>query len=91
MNRVVVTGIGVVSPLGNNKDEVTRSLYDTKSGISFDESYQKMGFRSQVSGQIKINLEDKAVIASKRADNVQSSSSPPPANILFCFPSWISS
>ena len=33
MNRVVVTGIGIVSPLGNNKDEVTRSLYDTKSGI----------------------------------------------------------
>ena len=58
MNRVVVTGIGIVSPLGNNKDEVTRSLYDTKSGISFDESYQKMGFRSQVSGQIKIALED---------------------------------
>ncbi len=58
MNRVVVTGIGIVSPLGNNKDEVTRSLYDTKSGISFDESYQKMGFRSQVSGQIKIDLED---------------------------------
>ena len=58
MKRVVITGIGVVSPLGNNKDEVTKSLYDTKSGISFDESYQEMGFRSQVSGQIKINLED---------------------------------
>jgi len=58
MKRVVITGIGVVSPLGNNKDEVIKSLYDTKSGISFDESYQEMGFRSQVSGQIKINLED---------------------------------
>ena len=58
MKRVVITGIGVVSPLGNNKDEVTKSLHDTKSGISFDESYQKMGFRSQVSGQLKINLED---------------------------------
>ena len=58
MKRVVITGIGVVSPLGNNKDEVTKSLYDTKSGISFDKSYQEMGFRSQVSGQIKINLED---------------------------------
>jgi len=58
MKRVVITGIGVVSPLGNNKDEVTKSLYNTKSGISFDESYQEMGFRSQVSGQIKINLED---------------------------------
>ena len=58
MKRVVITGIGVVSPLGNNKDEVTKSLHDTKSGISFDESYEKMGFRSQVSGQLKINLED---------------------------------
>ena len=58
MKRVVITGIGVVSPLGNNKSEVTKSLRDTKSGISFDESYQKMGFRSQVSGQIKINLEE---------------------------------
>jgi 3-oxoacyl-[acyl-carrier-protein] synthase-1 len=58
MKRVVITGIGVVSPLGNNKDEVTKSLHETKSGISFDESYQKMGFRSQVSGQLKINLED---------------------------------
>jgi len=58
MKRVVITGIGVVSPLGNNKSEVINSLRDTKSGISFDESYQKMGFRSQVSGQIKINLEE---------------------------------
>ncbi len=58
MKRVVITGIGVVSPLGNNKNEVTKSLHDSKSGIAFDESYQKMGFRSQVSGQIKINLED---------------------------------
>ena len=58
MKRVVITGIGVVSPLGNNKSEVTKSLHDAKSGISFDESYQKMNFRSQVSGQIKINLED---------------------------------
>ena len=37
MKRVVITGIGVVSPLGNNKSEVTKSLHDTKSGISFDE------------------------------------------------------
>ena len=58
MKRVVITGIGVVSPLGNNKSEVIKSLHDAKSGISFDESYQKMGFRSQVSGQIKINLEE---------------------------------
>ena len=58
MKRVVITGIGIVSPLGNNKSEVTKSLHDAKSGISFDESYKEMGFRSQVSGKIKINLED---------------------------------
>tara|TARA_B100001029_G_scaffold85751_1_gene70422 strand:+ start:553 stop:1761 length:1209 start_codon:yes stop_codon:yes gene_type:complete len=58
MRRVVITGIGVISPLGNNKSEVVNSLYETKSGISFDDSYKKMGFRSQVSGQININLEE---------------------------------
>ncbi len=58
MRRVVITGIGVISPLGNNKTEVVNSLYETKSGISFDDSYKKMGFRSQVSGQININLEE---------------------------------
>ena len=36
MKRVVVTGIGIVSPLGNNKSEVIKSLHETKSGISFD-------------------------------------------------------
>ena len=58
MNRVVVTGIGIISPLGNDKDEVNKSLCDTTSGISFDLSYKEMGFRSHVSGQIKINLEE---------------------------------
>ena len=57
MNRVVVTGIGIVSSLGNNQQEVKDSLYNTKSGISFDEDQKKMGFRSCVSGQIKIDLE----------------------------------
>ena len=58
MNRVVVTGIGIVSSLGNNQQEVKDSLYNTKSGISFDEDQKKMGFRSCVSGQIKIDLEN---------------------------------
>ena len=58
MNRVVVTGIGIVSSLGNNQQEVKDSLYHTKSGISFDEDQKKMGFRSCVSGQIKIDLEN---------------------------------
>ena len=40
MNRVVVTGLGVVSCLGNNQDEVYQSLVNTKSGITFSEEYK---------------------------------------------------
>ena len=58
MRRVVVTGIGIVSPIGNNAAEVTESLKEAKSGISFDLSHKELGFRSHVSGQIKINLQD---------------------------------
>ena len=58
MRRVVITGIGIVSSLGNNKSEVNGSLFNTKSGIAFDESQKDMGFRSQVSGQINLNLEE---------------------------------
>ena len=58
MRRVVVTGIGIVSPIGNNTAEVTESLKEAKSGINFDQSHKEMGFRSHVSGQIKINLQD---------------------------------
>ena len=54
MKRVVVTGLGIVSSIGNNADEVTKSLINGTSGISFDESQQEMGLRSHVSGSIKI-------------------------------------
>ena len=40
MKRVVVTGLGVVSCLGNNQDEVYQSLVNTKSGITFSEEYK---------------------------------------------------
>ena len=58
MRRVVITGLGIVSSLGNNKDEVKSSLYNASSGISFDQSQKEMGFRSQISGQIDLNLEE---------------------------------
>lgn len=58
MRRVVVTGLGVVSSLGNNAQEVTSSLYDGRSGIGFAEEYKEMGFRSHVHGALKLNLED---------------------------------
>ena len=50
MNRVVVTGMGVVSSLGANCAEVLTSLKTTKSGIQFDQQQAQMGLRSQVSG-----------------------------------------
>jgi 3-oxoacyl-[acyl-carrier-protein] synthase-1 len=50
MKRVVVTGMGIVSSIGNNTQEVLASLYEAKSGISHAEEYAKLGFRSQVYG-----------------------------------------
>ena len=58
MRRVVVTGFGVVSSIGNNNDEVLDSLLNTKSGIVFSEEYKNYGFRSQVCGSIKLNLDE---------------------------------
>jgi len=59
MRRVVVTGLGIVSCIGNNKVEVLDSLLNTKSGIVFSEEYKKYNFRSQVVGTIKnLNLDE---------------------------------
>ena len=52
MNRVVVTGMGIVSSLGVNKSEVLESLKSAKSGIEFSEKYSEMGLRSRVHGSI---------------------------------------
>ena len=52
MNRVVVTGMGIVSSLGANKLEVLESLKSAKSGIAFSEKYREMGLRSHVHGSI---------------------------------------
>ncbi len=58
MRRAVITGIGVVSCLGNSQDEVTESLRTGKSGISFNESFKEMGLRSQISGQVDIDTRE---------------------------------
>lgn len=55
MKRVVVTGMGIVSCLGNSMDEVLASLKTGKSGIRFNESYRDHGFRSQVSGSVDVD------------------------------------
>jgi len=58
MRRVVITGIGIVSSIGNNKEEVLASLREGKSGIEFVEVYKEMGFRSHVHGSIKMNPDE---------------------------------
>ena len=58
MRRVVITGLGIVSPIGNNASEVISSLRDGRSGISFAPEYAELGFRSQVQGMPKIVVED---------------------------------
>ncbi|WP_298436874.1 beta-ketoacyl-ACP synthase I [uncultured Jannaschia sp.] len=58
MRRVVVTGIGIVSPIGNTPDEVEASLRAGRSGITFAEKYAEHGFRSQVHGMPDIVVED---------------------------------
>ncbi len=58
MRRVVITGLGIVSPIGNNAAEVTQSLRDGRSGIVFAPEYAEHGFRSQVHGMPQITLED---------------------------------
>jgi 3-oxoacyl-[acyl-carrier-protein] synthase-1 len=58
MKRVVVTGLGIVSSIGNNKAEVIESLKQGRSGIVLSEVYKEMGFRSHVHGPIHINVDD---------------------------------
>ena len=58
MKRVVVTGVGIVSCLGNNQNEVYDSLLNTKSGIGFSEEYKKYNFKSQICGIPKIKVEE---------------------------------
>ncbi len=56
MRRVVITGIGIVSSIGNNAEEVRQSLYDGRSGIVAAPDFAELGFRSQVKGAVDIDL-----------------------------------
>jgi 3-oxoacyl-[acyl-carrier-protein] synthase-1 len=58
MRRVVVTGMGIVSCIGNNTQEVLASLREAKSGISHAKDYAELGFRSQVHGAPTLNAEE---------------------------------
>ena len=58
MRRVVITGIGIVSSIGNNVEEVTTSLRNGTSGIVAAPEYTELGFRSQVHGTVKLDVAD---------------------------------
>src|SRR5277367_5881025 len=64
MRRVVITGMGIVSSIGNNTQEVLASLHEAKSGITRSEKYAELGFRSQVEGAPTL---DPAGIVDRRA------------------------
>ncbi len=68
MRRVVVTGMGIVSSIGNNSQEVVASLREAKSGIVAADDYVKMGFRSQVHGSLKLDLDQ---VVDRRARRFQ--------------------
>ena len=58
MKRVVISGIGIVSCLGNDKNAVLESLQQGRSGIKFQQAYADIGMRSQVAGSVDINVDD---------------------------------
>ncbi len=57
MRRVVITGLGIVSSIGTNKQEVADSLREGRSGIEFVPEYEELGFRSHVAGNVDIDIE----------------------------------
>ncbi|MFP4609507.1 MAG: beta-ketoacyl-ACP synthase I [Thiohalophilus sp.] len=58
LRRVAITGLGIVSSIGNNRQEVTDSLRQGRSGIRFNSEYAELGFRSQIDGPIDLNLDE---------------------------------
>ena len=58
MKRVVVTGIGIISSLGNNKQDVTESLRHGKTGVRFSEEYAELGFRSHVYAPLAVDPDE---------------------------------
>ena len=57
MRRVAVTGLGIVCPIGNSTQEVVAALREARSGIEPAEDYRRMGFRSQVAGTLKLDVD----------------------------------
>ena len=61
MRRVVITGMGLVSSLGNDLETVTRNLRDGRSGIRFNPTYAEVGMRSQVCGAVPLDMDDLSI------------------------------
>jgi 3-oxoacyl-[acyl-carrier-protein] synthase-1 len=57
MRRVAVTGLGIICPIGNSTQEVIASLREARSGLTRSDTYRRMGFRAQVEGSLKVDLE----------------------------------
>ena len=57
MRRAVITGMGIVSPLGNNLKETLDSLRESRSGIKFQDNYREMGLKSHIAGSIELDLD----------------------------------
>ena len=76
MRRVVVTGLGVVSSIGNNKDEVLSSLQESRSGIERMPEMKELGFRCHVGGRVKgldvTRIPDRALQTIEGVAHVQS-------------------
>ena len=72
MRRVVISGLGVVSCLGNSKAEVLDSLRAGRSGITFNEAYKESGMRSHVSGSINLDINEMIDAWGKKIDLVLS-------------------
>ena len=68
MRRVVVTGLGIVSSIGNNAEEVIDSLRHARSGIVTADDYVRLGFRSQIHGSLKLDLD---AVVDRRARRFQ--------------------
>ena len=58
MRRAVITGLGIVSSIGNNKTEVTKSLREGRSGITYSEEFAENGMRSHVWGKVNLDLSE---------------------------------
>ncbi len=58
MRRVVITGLGIVSSIGNNAEEVSNALRHGRSGIEYVDEYRELGFRSHIAGTVNLNTEE---------------------------------